>query len=262
MSEPSNPPFASAIYEGWVRHRRHRPRPYAFRYRLCQLLLDLDEIDRCFAGRRLWSVNRRNLAEFRRSDYLGDPALALAEAVRRRVAAATGQPCEGPIRLLTHLRYYGHCFNPVSFYYCYGADGVTLETVVAEITNTPWNERHSYVLRADAAERHGRAWHWQFPKAFHVSPFLPLARDYAWRFTAPENDLRVQMDVRDRDGREFDATLALRRRPLDGAGLARVLWRYPAMTLRVLAAIHWQALALWLRRTPVYDHPAKHGGSQ
>lgn len=255
-----NPPLASAIYEGWMQHRRHQPRPHAFRYRMCQLFLDLDEIERCFNGRHFWSVNRPNLAEFRRSDYLGDPTMPLAEAVRQHIDTISGRRPVGPIRLLTHLRYFGYCFNPVSFYYCYGTDGTTLETIVAEITNTPWNERHNYVLDAVAAERHGRTWHWRFPKAFHVSPFLPLTRDYAWRFTAPGADLHVQMDVYDGSSREFDATLALVRRSLDGIGLARVLWRYPAMTLRVTTAIYWQAFLLWLRRNPVYDHPGRHGG--
>jgi len=183
----------------------------------------------------------------------------LAAAVRARVQAETGAPPRGPIRLLTHLRYFGHCFNPVSFYYCYAEDGVTLETIVAEVTNTPWKERHSYVLPVTAAARHAGACAWSFRKAFHVSPFLPLERDYAWRFTAPADALRVHMDVRDGDAPEVDATLVLERRALTGANLARVLARFPAMTLRVVAAIHWQALLLWLRRNPVYDHPKSHG---
>jgi DUF1365 family protein len=148
-------PLASCLYEGWVRHRRHAPHAHAFRYRIYMLYLDLDELDRVFAGRWLWSVNRRNLAQFRRSDYLGDPTIPLAEAVRARVREALGRAPTGPIRLLTHLRYFGHCFNPVSFYYCYAEDGTTLDTIVAEITNTPWKERHSYVLPVAGAQRHG-----------------------------------------------------------------------------------------------------------
>ena len=249
--------LASCIYEGWVRHRRHAPHAHAFRYRLYLLYLDLGELDRVFARRRFWSVNRRNLAQFRRSDYLGDPAVPLDEAVRERVREVCGRAPDGPIRMLAHLRTFGHCFNPVAFYYCYAADGSTLDTVVAEITNTPWRERHSYVLPVADAARHGRALRWDFSKAFHVSPFLPMQRDYAWRFTAPDESLRVHMDVLDGARREFDATLVLQRRPLTGANLARALLRYPAMTLRVVAAIHWQAFLIFLRHNPVYDHPGR-----
>lgn len=258
MNAPANT-FASCIYEGWVRHRRHAPHAHAFRYRLYLMYLDLAELEQAFAGRALWSVNRRNLAEFRRSDYLGDPALPLDEAVRARIREVCGRAPSGPIRVLTHLRTFGHCFNPVSIYYCYAEDGNTLDTVVAEITNTPWKERHSYVLPVTQAQPHGRALHWAFAKAFHVSPFLPMQRDYAWRFTVPDEALRVHMDVNDAGKRDFDATLVLQRRPLTGANLARVLLRYPAMTLRVVAAIHWQAFLIFLRRNPVYDHQSKKG---
>lgn len=249
--------LASAVYEGGVRHRRHAPRTHAFRYRMAQLYLDLDELDRVFDGRPLWSVDRRNVAEFRRSDYLGDPAVPLAEAVRDRAASVLGRRPEGPVRLLTHPRYFGYVFNPVSFYYCHAADGTTLDCIVAEITNTPWKERHAYVLPADAAERRGRALGWAFAKRFHVSPFMAMARDYAWRFTVPGDDLHVHMDVLRGGEREFDATLHLRRRPLDAASLRRLLWRHPLMTAQVIGAIHWQALRLWLKRTPVHDHPSR-----
>lgn len=254
-AQAAAPALASAVYEGTVRHRRRAPHAHAFTYRVAQLLLDLDEVERMFDDRWLWSSRGRNVAEFRRSDYLGPVELPLADAVRERVRQHTGVQPTGPVRLLTHLRYFGYVFNPVSFYYCYAPDGRTLETVVAEITNTPWSERHAYVLPVDAASRRGRALEWAFPKRFHVSPFMPMDRDYRWRFTAPGDDLHVHMDVL-RDGEpEFDATLALERRALTGASLARVLWRYPAMTARVMTAIHWQALKLWLKRNPVHDHP-------
>jgi len=248
-------PIASAVYEGTVRHRRHAPRMHEFQYRMAQLYLDLDEVDHLFDRRWLWSARRRNLAEFRRTDYLAPHELPLAEAVRRQVFRATGQRPAGPIRLLTHLRYFGFAFNPVSFYYCHAADGETLECIVAEITNMPWRERHAYVLPVTSARRRGRSLHWSLAKVFHVSPFLPLDRDYRWSFTAPRDELSVHMRVLRGGEPELDATLELQRRPLDGRSLAHLLWRYPAMTARVVTAIHWQALRLWLKRTPVYGHP-------
>ena len=246
----------SAVYEGVVCHRRHAPHAHEFSYHMAQLYLDLDEIEQVFAKRWLWSTRHRNVGEFRRTDYLGPPEMPLAEAVRQRVEQAIGwRPC-GPIRLLTHLRYAGMVFNPVSFYYCFAEDGETLVAVLAEITNTPWKQRHAYVLPLENAQRHGRALHWTFAKTFHVSPFMPMDCEYDWRFTVPDADLLVHMNVIREGQRAFDATLKLQRRPLTGGSLARVLWRYPLMTAQVVGAIYWQALRLWLKRTPVHDHPS------
>ena len=238
-----------------MRHRRHSPHAHAFRYKLAQLFLDLDEIDTVFQGRWLWSRERRNLAEFRRSDYFGGATSPLTDSVRAVVEQQTGRRPRGPIRLLTHLRYAGYSFNPVSFYYCYGEDATTLECILAEITNTPWRERHAYVLPVRSAKTHNRALHWQFSKEFHVSPFMAMDRQYEWTFTEPSDHLRVHMNVLAPNGPEFDATLVLKRRELTSAALRRVLWRYPLMTAQVIGAIHWQALRLWLKGNPVHDHP-------
>jgi DUF1365 family protein len=246
----------SAVYTGWVRHRRYAPKALAFRYPIFLMYLDLAELEQVFARRWLWSVGRRNLAQFRRSDYLGDPAQPLDEAVRDRVQQHTGERPLGPVRMLTHLRYFGHCFNPVTFYYCHDAQQ-RLHSIVAEITNTPWRQRHAYVLPIAAARSHGSVHAWRFDKRFHVSPFMAMAHQYAWRLSEPGAQLRVHMDVLDAQpaARRFDATLVLRRREMSGASLAQALLRYPAMTVQVLAKIHWQALRLWLRGNPVHDHP-------
>jgi DUF1365 family protein len=247
----------SAIYFGRVRHRRMAPAVHGFSYRMFMLYLDLAELPDLFDRRWLWSARGPALARFRREDHFGDPALPLDESVRRLVARETGELPAGPIRLLTHLRYFGHVFNPVSFYYCFDREDSQVETIVAEVNNTPWGEQHCYVLpqRMNAGRNgHGR----YFPaKVMHVSPFMEMDVDYDWRFNAPGEALTVHMENR-RDGRKiFDATLQLDREEISSASLARALAAYPLMTIKVVGAIYWQALRLWLKGVPVHDHPAK-----
>jgi DUF1365 family protein len=247
----------SALYRGRLEHRRHRPVRHAFGYPVCYAWLDLAELDRVFAGRWFWSTRRPALAWWRRADYLGDPATPLDEAVRARVAAETGCRPGGPIRLLTLLRTFGHNFNPVSFYYCYDVDDTRIDAVVAEITNTPWGERHAYVLPASAAIRDDAGLRFHFGKRFHVSPFMPMEQQYDWTLGDPGPVLRIRMVNRALSGeRVFDASLALERRDITGASLARALARHPVASLDVLRQIYWQALRLWLKRIPFHDHPA------
>lgn len=251
----------SAIYHGWLRHRRFAPHAHAFRYRLFMMYLDLAELDEVFRRRWLWSARHMALARFDRRDHFGDPEIPLDEAVRDLVTQQTGRRPTGPIRLLTHLRYFGYCFNPVSFYYCFGNDGSTVETVVAEITNTPWGERHCYVLTAESSRREtasGEYRQYRFDKAFHVSPFMPMNIAYQWGFNTPGEALNVHMALQ-KEKKIFDATMHLERRPITGLQLAGALIRHPSMTLKVMAAIHWEALKLWIKRVPIHTHPEKIG---
>ena len=245
-------PRMSCIYEGSVRHRRLRPVAHDFRVPLFLMYLDLDELPGLFQGRWFWSTRRPALARFRRRDYLGDPDRPLKDAVADLVEERTGRRPRGPIRLLTHLRYFGYAFNPASLYYCFD-DAERVQSIVAEVSNTPWNERHVYVVDRGTRE----SLRFAVKKEFHVSPFMAMDHDYEWAFNEPGPRLAVHMASRRESELHFDATLALRRREIGAGALARVLVRYPFMTGRVMAGIYWQALRLALKRCPFHPHPAK-----
>ncbi len=243
----------SAIFEGSVRHERADP-AHEFSYRMFQMYVDLDELDQLFKNRWFWSVNSANLASFNRKDYVRPSDIPLREAVIRKVEPLLGYRPSGPIRLLTNLRYFGHCFNPVSFYYGFDQSN-NLEWIMAEITNTPWNERFCYVLPVCEAERKSGLYAWKFDKQFHVSPFLPMDRRYSWQFSDPAEELRVFMQVHSESSREFHASLQLRRKELTGRALTSCLIRYPLLCSKVAAAIYWQALKLKIKGAQFFSHP-------
>jgi uncharacterized protein len=251
---------ASAVYEGWLRHRRHAPVAHEFRYRLYMTYLDLDELPGVLDPYPGWSARRAAPAHFRRGDYMGDPARPLAECVRDAVEDTGAPRPVGPVRLLGNLRSFGHVFNPVCFYYCFDPAGERVEAVVADVTNIPWGESHPYVMTR--GERSGPVLEESFEKRLHVSPLMGMEYRYELRASEPSAALTVQIDSRSAspDGGEkaFDATLSLHRRELSTATLTRMLVRYPASSLQVVARIYLQALRLRLKGARYFPHPNGH----
>jgi hypothetical protein len=245
---------ASCIYEGTIRHRRLAPR-HEFRHRLAMWFIDLDELPGLLDG-RLVKPSPGTL-RFRRRDYHGDPRTPLSEAVRQTVAAHTGTRPQGPIRLLTQLRSFGHCFNPVSFYFCLSARGDGVEAILAEVTNTPWGERHAYVLGAGAAS--AQVLVASVEKSMHVSPFMPMDLGYTARATTPGETLSVHLESSREGAPVFDATLSLTRRELTPSSARSLALRCPAATVRVLALIYVRAVRLKAAGASVYPHPRRAG---
>ncbi len=246
----TSPALASALYDGVVQHRRFGAVTHRFRYRLALVYLDLGEVDSVFARHPLWSANRRALVRFRRSDYLGPSEVPLEQAVGDMVEGHTGRRPTGPVRMLAAVRTLGWCFNPITLYYCFDVTGSEVETIVVQVTNTPWGERHTYVVEGGGdGQRH------EFDKALHVSPFMPMDHRYSLRAPMPGERLFVHLENRQSGRRVFDAHLLLRRTPITRSTLGRRLRHQPLSSIKISAAIYWEALRLWRKGARYHPHP-------
>ena len=249
------------LYSGTLRHRRFQPVRHEFTYKLFMAWLDIDRISELMAQSPWTSYNRFNWASFEERDHFGDPQRSLRERVEQD-AHAHGVPLpDGPIFLLTHMRYLGYCFNPISYFFCYDRSG-HLDTVLAEVKST-FRESRNYWLWPQNQKRSATALHYSCPKTMHVSPFMGMDLDYEFVLTEPADRLIAHMNTIEQsaEGKPtqpfFDATLALDWQPWNSRTVGKVLLRHPWMTAKVIGAIHWQALRLFLKRVPVFTHPAR-----
>ncbi len=243
----------SGIYTGTLRHRRFSPARHEFTYPLFMAFLDIDRLPELMQVSPLAGYNQRNWVSYHESDHFGDPAETLRDRILRDGHQKGVVVAEGKIFLLTHLRYLGYNFNPVSFFYCYDREE-TLQTIMAEVSNT-FGETQNYWLTPNIERPAGGNKRYRFAKTFHVSPFMKLGHEYDWTFTPPGERLITQSASYENGLQIFDSTLRLERQEWSRRELHRALIRFPWMTAKVITSIHWQALRLLLKRVPIVRHP-------
>lgn len=242
---------ASALYTGTVVHQRFRPKPHRLRYRMAQLLVDIDEVDPLAGRLRLFSHNRFNLVAFHDRDYGDRSGSDLRGQIEALLRTAGIDFDGGPIRLLTMPRILGHVFNPISTWFCHARDG-SLTATVYEVTNT-FRDRHFYAIPADAE---GGAVHQSCDKALYVSPFMDMDMRYDFALRPPGRSVSLTVTGSDPGGKLIVAGFAGKRRTLDDKALLGLLLGLPLLTLRVVAGIHWEALKLWMKGIGIRRHPA------
>ena len=251
--------LTSAIYSGKVRHRRFTPKQHEFEYTVFMMYLDLSEIDLLFSKNIFWSSKHFAPVQFKRSDFhiqhntvKTEVIPSIDASVRATVLQQLGLVITGPIRMLVNLRYWGVNMNPLSTYYCFADDGTTLIAILAEVHNTPWGERHAYALPTDSLTQKQ---HLNFSKKFHVSPFNPIDMQYQWHSTTPNKSLAIHLENWQNNIKIMDATMMLTREELTSKNMNNIIIRFPLMTVKIVSAIYWQALKLWLKGVPIFNHP-------
>jgi len=240
------------IYRGTLRHRRFRPHAHEFRYPVFLAMLDIDRLPETMARSAFSSYNHFNWASFEEKDHFGDPHVALRQRLEEAARTEGVSLPTGRVMLLTNLRYLGYCFNPISFFYFLDEQG-NVPVVLAEVNSTFGEHKNYWLWSGNRLGESGMQF--SCAKEMHVSPFMPMELGYEFALTAPGKTLTAHMETVDGGAPLFDATLTLERRPWTGGELLRALLGHPAMTAKVVFAIHWEALRLWLKKVPVFTHP-------
>lgn len=250
MSETAS--AAGSVYVGVVAHRRLRPVGHRLRYRVFSLLVDLDAVGK--AGLKLLSKNRFNLFSLHERDFGSGRGVDLAGEIRT-LMRENGVDASGPLRLLFYPRILGFAFNPLAIFYCADRSGAP-SAMLYEVRNT-FGEKHSYLI---PVESRGAVIRHEADKQFYVSPFMAMAQRYRFSLTTPGEEIAVAIRQSDAEGPILDASFTGARRPLDDSTLARAFFLYPLMTLKVVAAIHWEAMKLFLKGVKYVPQAAKHTG--
>lgn len=239
------------LYEGSIIHRRHLPRTHQFKYPLFQFLLDLDHLSNLANVSPLLGFESYNYLSYYRSKYFINNENNFKVAVLSRLGI-TSNYSNYKVTLLTSLSYLGYCFNPISLYFIY-EHGV-FKSLIAEVTNTPWHERHLYILDAPVLSK-PPIYHFEANKCLHVSPFMTM--DYKYEFKLKLTDNEIMLHIRNIHDEivTFDATLNMVGTPLTKCSLHGLLRKYPLHTHRTVFLIHWHALKLWLKGIAIQPHP-------
>ena len=246
---------AATLYVGQVMHARMKPVAHRFTYRVMNLLIDLDRLEEADAQSRLFGVNRAALYSFHENDH-GDRNGTPLRAYAQRCAAEHGIDLSGGrVRLLCYPRLLGYAFNPLSVYYCEDAAGA-LALLIYEVRNT-FGELHSYVIPVCEGDRSAAGIRQSQAKSFYVSPFIEMQMRYHFRIAPPDGSVKLRILETDAGGPLLAATFFGERRALTSAALLRAFAAFPLLTFKIMAAIHWEALRLWLKGLPLVPRPAR-----
>ena len=226
-----------------------------FKYPIFMTYFDISKIDELFKKKSLLTnIDKPSFISFYREDYHNNSVKCLDDAVRNTLKNKYDYIAKGPIRILTHLRYFGYCFNPVSFYYCFDKSEKNIDAIIAEVTNTPWKQRYCYVLDCQNSEKKNIFKNIK-DKKLHVSPFFPMDHEYHFSISKPDKTITIKIDNLNQGVKVHEALLSLNKEDFSKKSLIKALINFPFMTVKVVTAIHWQAIKLWFKGAKLYNNP-------